>query len=358
MVNKALSRTRPTGGSDGIARRKPPGLARILITDDRPETFELVGQALGGRYVCEFVPSVDRAREALGADPYDLVLCVFEIPAASDLNRVESIIRDHQDVAVVVVITAQEISEVTAHSPVLNASGYLVKPCRPGQLLITTMNALGHHQQENLNRAYGDVLLASAERRAEKLGDELAFTRQASLKEVTDPANTHEAGRMASIAAFLGEELGLSSELVSLLRRAAPLRDVGNINTPDDIFRKAGALTVMDWRQIEEHPVTGHSMLSRSPGDLPRMAARIALSHHERWDGSGYPEQLAGADIPLESRISAIADSFDALLSDRSHRSALCTDDAIAVIGGERGTHFDPYIVDVFLDHINGVLRC
>jgi putative two-component system response regulator len=357
MATKIQIDKGPSRGGPGIAGGKPADLARILVTDDRPETLELVGQALGGHYACEFVSSVARAWEALGADRYDLVLCIFEIPAPSDLSRVERIIGDRQDVAVVV-ITAQEMTEVTAHPPVLGAGGFLIKPCRPGQLLITTMNALRRRQRENLSRAHNDVLLASAEKRAEDLRDELAFTRQTSLNEVPIRADSREGSRMASIAAFLGEELGLGPELVDLLRRAAPLRDVGDINTPDHIFRKSAALTATEWREVEEHPVTGHRLLSASVGGLPRMAASIALSHHERWDGSGYPERLTGTDIPIEGRISALADSFDALLSDRSYRSALCIDDAIAVIGGERGSHFDPYIVDVFLDHINGVLRC
>ena len=158
--------------------------------------------------------------------------------------------------------------------------------------------------------------------------------------------------RMAAIAAFLAAELGLDPDRVELVRAAAPMHDVGKIGTPAEILRKPGPLTDEERTEMERHTLVGHQIFAHFESELSRLAAAIALTHHERYDGSGYPQGLVGEEIPFEGRITAVADVFDALLTDRSYRPAMSTDEAVAVIEEGRGTHFDPQIVDALFAHL------
>jgi PAS domain S-box-containing protein len=177
-----------------------------------------------------------------------------------------------------------------------------------------------------------------------------------SATEMYDPECGRHVSRMASIAALLGTKLGLDASRVLLLRAAAPLHDLGKIATPDSVLRKAGKLTPSERERMESHTIVGHEILANSESHLLEMAATIALTHHEWFDGSGYPQGLSKAEIPIEGRIVAVADVFDALLSDRPYRPALTVEEATKLIAGERGTHFDPDVVDALLDNLDEAL--
>ncbi|HET8955829.1 MAG TPA: HD domain-containing phosphohydrolase [Solirubrobacterales bacterium] len=164
------------------------------------------------------------------------------------------------------------------------------------------------------------------------------------------------AGRMARTACYLASRIGLGEKQSQLLKTAAPLHDVGNIAVPPEILHKPGPLTPEEQVRMERHTEVGYRILSDSESGLMQMAARIALGHHERFDGSGYPRALAGDEIPIEARIVAVADVLDALLSDRPYRPAMSVEEARAVIEAGRGTQFDPEIVDVLLAHLEDAL--
>ena len=188
--------------------------------------------------------------------------------------------------------------------------------------------------------------------------DELHLSRQETVERLTKAIELHDSStgkhvdQMAKVAALLGTCLGLDDEQVQLLRLAAPMHDVGKIATPSEILRKPGPLTGEEREEMNSHTTVGHEILADSQSELLRVAATIALTHHERFDGSGYPKGLAGTEIPLEGRITAVADVFEALLTDRSYRSALSVDEAVAVMRDGRGTQFDPEIVDALFDHL------
>jgi PAS domain S-box-containing protein len=192
--------------------------------------------------------------------------------------------------------------------------------------------------------------------------EDLRASRQETVERLALAIDTKDVvtglhvARMASITAFLAAELGVDEDQTLLLRTAAPMHDVGKIATPDEILRKPGPLTAEERTVMERHTTFGHQILAGSKSRLLQMAATIALTHHERWDGSGYPAGLEGEQIPLEGRIAAVADVFDALLSDRSYRSALPSDDAVALMREGRATHFDPRVVDVLLDNLGEIL--
>jgi putative two-component system response regulator len=192
--------------------------------------------------------------------------------------------------------------------------------------------------------------------------DELRLSRQETVErlakaiEMRDPETGEHVNRMAIVASYLGQRLGLDSDRVLLLRAAAPMHDVGKIATPDEVLQKRGPLTVEERAVMELHASVGHQILDGSEGELLRLAASVALTHHERWDGDGYPQGLVGEEIPIEGRIVAVADVFDALLSDRCYRPAMPLEEAVTLLREESGTHFDPQVVDALLDNLEEVL--
>jgi PAS domain S-box-containing protein len=177
-----------------------------------------------------------------------------------------------------------------------------------------------------------------------------------SAIEMYDPESSRHVCGMAAVAALLGTKLGLDASRVLLLRAAAPMHDLGNIVTPDSVLRKPGKLTPSERERMETHTIVGHQILTDSESQLLQMAATIALTHHEWFNGSGYPQGLRRARIPIEGRIVAVADVFDALLSDRPYRPAFAVEEATKLIAAERGSHFDPNVVDALLDNLDEAL--
>lgn len=348
------------------------GKPRILATDDRPEILRLVERSLGDRYDCRPAASVAEARAELASGPFDLALCDIQMPGESGLVLAEEIVREHPRTAVVMV-TGVDDPEIAERTFRMGAQGYLVKPFWPGQLQITAANAIRQHRLERAERERQAALLGSAEEQAEALRNELIraqrkaiadlrASRQETVErlvraiEMHDPETGLHVRRMAAIAALLGEKLGLDRQRVLLLRAAAPMHDVGKIATPDGVLQKPGALTTSERGRMQEHTTVGYGILCESENDLLRMAATIALTHHERYDGGGYPNGLRGEDIPLEGRIVAVADVFDALLSDRPYRPAFSAEEAARLIESERGAHFDPQVVDALLGNLDEAL--
>jgi putative two-component system response regulator len=344
----------------------------ILVTDSQPEVLRLIDRTLGRRYRCDFASSVAEARERLAEQEFHLALCDVQMPGESGFVLMEEISARYPDTAIVLV-TAVDDPEMAKRIFRLGANSYLVKPFWPGQLLITTMNALRQRELELAKRARSEVLLESAKKQAEHVRDELALSqqqviedlrssRQETVENLVGAIETYDAetgrhvDRMASIAPFLANQLGLDPEQVLLLRAAAPMHDVGKIATPNGILQKQGPLTSGERDQMQRHTTVGHEILADSESDLLQMAAQIALTHHERFDGSGYPQGLSGDDIPLKGRIVAVADAFDALLSDRCYRPAKTVAEAVYEVEEGKEKHFDPEIADILLEHLDEAL--
>jgi len=203
-----------------------------------------------------------------------------------------------------------------------------------------------------------DELTDAQQRAIEELwaSHEETVDRFAKAIKLHDSSTGDHVNRIASVASLLGKRLELDPERVRLLRIAAPMHDVGKIAITDKILRKPGPLTKDERREMQRHTVIGHEILSGSESALLQVAATISLTHHECFDGSGYPYGLAGEEIPIEGRITALADVFDALLSDRCYRPAFPPDEAVALIEAGRGTQFDPAIVDILLEDLDDAL--
>jgi PAS domain S-box-containing protein len=207
-----------------------------------------------------------------------------------------------------------------------------------------------------------ETLSAQLAREQERAIEELRASRQETIERLAKALEVHDVetgrhvNRMATIAAFLASRVGLGPDRVLLVRTAAPMHDVGKVATPDGVLQKPGPLTPEEREEMERHTTFGYEILADSESELLQLAGTIALTHHERWDGGGYPQGLAGEEIPIEGRITAVADVFDALLSDRCYRSALSVDDAVEVMQEGRGTHFDPRVVDALLGNLEEAL--
>jgi putative two-component system response regulator len=177
--------------------------------------------------------------------------------------------------------------------------------------------------------------------------------RLALMAEYRDDDTNKHTERVARTAALLAKELGLDEEFVSTLHRAAPLHDVGKVGIPDEILLKPGRLTNDEFEVIKTHTVIGGRILCESRFPVVRMAMEIAFTHHEHWDGSGYPSKLAGEGIPISGRIIAVADAFDAMTHARPYKGALSVEHAVAEIERCSASQFDPRVVAAFmrLDH-------
>jgi putative two-component system response regulator len=334
--------------------KSQPGLAHILVTDDEPKMLRLVDKALGKRYRCEFATSTAQAHERLASTSFQLALCDIQMHDGSGLVLAEEITKEHPETAVVL-IADKDDPEVAAKAFEFGGNGvhgYLVKPFWPGQLLLTVMNALRRRQLEEFESAHAQKQ-AIEELRSSRLE---TVERLARAIELHDFSTGQHVTRMAVITAFLARRLGLDAEFAGLLREAAPMHDVGKIGTPEAILRKPGPLNEEERKEMERHTVVGHEIFAGSESRLLQIAATIALTHHERYDGAGYPRGLIRDEIPLAGRITAVADVFDALLSERCYRPALGVEDAAAIIREGSGTHFDPRIADLLIDGLDEVL--
>lgn len=181
-----------------------------------------------------------------------------------------------------------------------------------------------------------------------------------TLARVVEYRHADTASHLARIGKhceLLAEGLTLPAEQVRLIRYASPMHDVGKIGVPDKILLKAGKLTEEEWEIMMTHTVMGAEILGGSKGRILQLAAEIALTHHEKWNGSGYPKGLSKRDIPIAGRILAVADVWDALRSERPYKPAYTVDVAQAVMEGKRGTHLDPQVLDVFMNRFDDVLR-
>jgi putative two-component system response regulator len=253
------------------------------------------------------------------------------------------------------VLTADATEESKRRALSLGARDFLTKPLDRTELLLRVRNAL-HVQrlQDRLFEQNANLELEVAERTHDLEQARLEILDRLALAgEYRDDGTQEHAWRIGRTCALTAIGLGLPDRDVELIRRAAPLHDIGKIGIPDANLLKPGRLTAGEFEQIKAHTTIGAEILSGSRSPLLRMAESIALTHHEYWDGTGYPAGLAGEEIPLPGRIVAVADVFDALTHERPYKEAWPVADAVAEIVNQSAQQFDPEIVDAFtkLEH-------
>ncbi len=310
---------------------------RVLVVDDDEPTRDILVRILGREgYRCTTAPDVAVARKRLTGGPYDLIVCDVRLPDGSGLDFVAAAIPRYESMAALM-ISGLDDAALAERAIGLGAYGYIVKPFSPNDVLIGVLGALRHRRAE---------LDARHELRA---AQEETIQRLCIAVDARDPEAAPHINQMSGYCWHVGRQLGLGPEECELLRIASPMHDVGNLAVPERVLLKPGTLTAVERGEMERHAETGYRVLAGSRSPLLRVASTIAWTHHERFDGSGYPRRLAGDDIPLEGRIAAVADVFVALTRDRVYRPRLSRAAAREVMHDGRRSDFDPDVLDAFL---------
>lgn len=325
--------------------------ASILVVDDEPAVRRVAVRVLREHgYACFEAGGVAEALAHIDAHPPELVLTDMTMPGRSGLSLVRELRERHPDVATVM-LTAHDEPDIVDAALEGGVYGYVVKPFQPSMLAIAVAGGLKRRELALENRAHRERLTQLVRTRTRELDESRAETveRLARAVESRDNDTGAHIERMSGLAARLALALGWGEHAAETLRLACVLHDVGKVGVPDSILLKEGLLDHDERRVIETHAAIGHAILAGARSDLLRLADLIAWTHHERYDGSGYPRGLAGEEIPLAGRIAAVADVFDALTSDRPYRPAFSEREALELLGAGRGSTFDPDVVDALL---------
>jgi len=332
--------------------------ARILIVDDDRHVRALMRRLLErAGYVCSTAENGVKAHELLAVEQFELLVCDLQMPGESGLDVISHVRTTYPDTAAIMV-TGVDDEKLAGHALALGAYGYIVKPFSTTDLSIQVLNALRRRQLEIAQRHERERLEHMVEERTGELRDavedlkrseEETVRRLAAAVEARDHETAEHIERVGDYSALVASWLGLSEDHCELIRRSSTLHDVGKIGVADEILLKPGPLTPAERVAMQRHAKIGHDILDGSKLDLLELAATIAWTHHERVDGTGYPRGLAGSEIPLEGRIVAVVDVYDALTSDRPYRPALAHDNALALMCTGKGTQFDAIVLDAFM---------
>lgn len=332
----------------------------ILIVDDTPENIQILMETLKADYAILAAKNGEKALSlALGTPRPDLILLDVMMPGIDGYEVCARLKQDVRTTAIpVIFITALNEEEDEARGLALGAVDYITKPFRPGLVKARVRNQL----ELKLHRDHLDLLVRERTR-------ELALTKEvtieclATLAECRDPETGGHIKRTQRYVRLLAERLRtlprfaplLDDTTIELFYLSAPLHDVGKVGVPDAILLKSGVLDAEEFAVMRRHVEYGRDSLAKAEEKLGgnsflRHAREIAYGHHEKWDGSGYPLGLAGEDIPVSARLMAVADVYDALISRRVYKPPFSHAQAVGIIREGRGTHFDPDIVDAFMD--------
>lgn len=337
--------------------RSTPQTPRVLVVDDERYVREIIRRWLERvGYECTCAESVATASEILQHQSFEIVTSDISMPGRSGIELLRLIKEKHPETAVLM-LTANADTRLAIQALTLGAYGYLLKPIEQEELLCQIERALEHRRLVVENREYTNLLewKVREQTRHIRLAHEETIQRLVTACMFRDDETGGHIKRTGLSSALVAQAAGWSTEMVELIQLAAPMHDVGKVGIPDSILRKPGKLTPEEFRIMQQHTVIGADMLSGSLSPVLQMAEQIAHFHHERWDGTGYPNRLAGEDIPKAARILAIIDVYDALTHDRVYRRALPEEQVLQIIEDGRGTHFDPAITKAFFDALPGI---
>lgn len=333
--------------------------AHILVVDDEDTNLRLITAMLqqsGYKSVATLADATGLEHQ-LQAQPPDLIILDVHMPDRNGFELLQVlqpwIVNEHLPVLVV----TGDISLVARHRALaLGARDFLTKPFDLTELALRVRNQLETRLLYQDVRKQNRALLEAIQGRTQQLEEARIemMGRLAAAAEYRDDDTGKHTVRVGDLSARLAEVIGLAAADVRLMRRAATLHDVGKIGIPDALLLKPSRLTDAEMDIMRTHTTIGARILGGSEAPLLQLAEVIALSHHEHWDGTGYPLQLKGNAIPLPGRIVAVADAFDALTNDRPYRRARPLDAALAEIASQRGVQFDPAIVDAFVSVVAG----
>ncbi len=329
--------------------------SRILTLDDDPQVTQQLEAILRteGYLHIKTTSDADGFEEAFFVFQPDLILLDLVMPRTSGFEVLTWVRTRMTDTFLpVIVLTADVKRETRELALELGASDFLNKPIDPIELLLRAKNLLHTRHLHLMVRGQNERLERKVQERTQELEDARyeVLKRLAVAAEYRDDATGEHTRRVADQATKLAGRLGLASEQVKLITLTAPLHDIGKIGVPDTILNKPGKLTELEFQIVKTHTTIGADILSGSNVPLLKTAEEIARSHHERWDGSGYPYNLSGEDIPLTGRIVCIVDVYDALTHRRPYKHAWPSQEAMKEVRDLSGRYFDPQIAKTFCE--------
>ena len=343
--------------------------ARILVVDDQAINLKFAASVLRQAGYTNF-ETIGEPREVVAtvqSGGADLILCDLHMPRLDGygvMKALEDVIPENSYVPIVI-LTADTTIEARQRALSLGAKDFLTKPLDPTEMVLRIANLLETRSLHLRLRAHSDRLedivvqrtaaLSAALERVEAMQEDLRLSQEETVKrlsmaaELRDPTSGAHIDRMSQYCLLLAETIGINFERAETIRIASQMHDVGKIAIPDSILLKPGPLEHSERIEMQRHAEIGERILAGSRSELMDTAATIAGTHHERVDGRGYPHGLRGEEIPVEGRIAAIADVFDALTSDRVYRPAISANDALELMTSGAGRHLDTELLEEFL---------
>ncbi|WP_119352518.1 HD domain-containing phosphohydrolase [Azohydromonas sediminis] len=346
---------------DAAATATQARTPRILLVDDEPANLRLLVALLereGYRDLVAIQDPLDVVGRYLEA-PVDLILLDLNMPRL-DGFAVMAQLRSLREPLLppILVLTAQRGRDHLLRALAAGARDFVSKPFDRAELVMRVRNLLDAHLAHRLLHERQQVLAEMVRERTRELHDSRLqiLRRLGRAAEFRDEETGNHILRMSHTAALLARAAGWGDDGVDLMLNAAPMHDIGKIGIPDHILLKPGPLDPGEWEIMKTHAEIGARLLEGGDCELLDLARTIAWTHHEKWDGSGYPRALAGDAIPEAGRICALADVFDALLSQRPYKRRWSFDDAVAYVKAQSGAHFEPRLVDLFVRHLDEVV--
>lgn len=313
----------------------------ILVVDDEPTNLRVLNQILNESYKLIFAKSGQEAIRLVEKEAPDLILLDVMMPGMTGYEVCEYLKQASQFKSIpIIFITALSDAEDEAKGLTLGAVDYISKPVSPAVVKARV--------KTHLSLVDADELRSTRLQIIQRLG---------RASEYKDNETGMHVMRMSHYAKIIALAYGFSEEDADNLFNAAPMHDIGKIGIPDSIMLKPGKLTDDEFAVMKTHPEIGSEILGESDSDLIGLAKLVSLTHHEKWDGTGYPKQLKGTNIPIEGRIVALADVFDALTSVRPYKEAWTVAAAMEHIHSQKGKHFDPHLVEVFEQLIDQIFE-
>ncbi len=326
----------------------------LLLVDDTPVNIDVLRAALEDQYDLKVALNGERALSIAAADPApDLVLLDIMMPGMDGYEvcrRLKAAERTRR--VPVIFVTALNDTEDETQGFAVGAVDYITKPVSPPIVQARVANHLKLYDQER----HLEDLVRQRTKDLDRTRLEI-IRRLGRAAEYKDDETGLHVIRMSHYARLLAKAAGMSEDAAEIIFHAAPLHDIGKIGMPDRLLQKTSDLTSEEWKLMRTHPTVGAGIIGKHENELLDTARIVALTHHEKWDGSGYPRGLKGEQIPLAGRIVAVADVFDALTSERPYKDAWTVDAAVAYLKEQSGKHFDPDLIERFLSHLPEITR-
>jgi len=333
----------------------------VLVVDDTPQNLNVASRILREHYRCLVARDGAKALEiATSDDAPDLILLDVMMPGLNGYETCRKLKEDRRTRSIpVIFLTALNDIQDETSGFAAGAVDFIAKPIQPATMLARVHTHLRLYAHErHLNELVRLRTLALEQKTVELEQTRLEIIRRLGrAAEYKDDDTGLHVIRMSHYTRLLGETQKFGSDRLELLFNAAPMHDIGKIGIPDQILQKPGPLSDEEWVVMRQHPAIGAGIIGKHRSELLDMARTVALTHHEKWDGSGYPRGRKGEEIPLEGRIVAIADVFDALTSKRPYKGEWPVDQSAAYLREHAGRHFDPALVPQFLELLPQILE-